>query len=268
MKPLPVEGHVPASLLEPFRGKRVLITGANGFVGRWMHETLTDTDVDFAVCLAVVGRKGWENANGQQFDYVVHCTTDGDDLERAMELLAPGGRMLYLSSGAVYGEQTCREAYSEHRPAIPTTAYGAKKRWHEVLCREVAVVARMFSFVGPGLRRHTGKEFLENNPIYPNSDTSIRGYQYAGDMARWLWTVLLKGAVGQCYNVGSNAETRVDRFAGLCGKVRGVEVHYRLQTGGDYYVPDTSRAEHELRLRQEVNLEDAVRRTLAWQSGV
>lgn len=270
MKPLPIENHVPRELLEPLYGKRVLITGANGFVGRWMYETLLQVKDIVAQWGGIHDRRGWGYAETQdKFDFVIHCTTDGDELERAMECLAPDGRMLYLSSGAVYGEQTCREAYGEHRQAIPTTVYGAKKRLHEMQCRNVAVIARLFSFIGPGLRRHTGKEFLEADPIQVKNPYATRSYLYAGDMARWLWTVLFKGQVGQCYNVGSIRGRTVLDFAKSCSEIRGKCVLWpdkpSFEFGTDYYVPDTSRAENELGLRKEVGLEDAIRRTLAWQ---
>lgn len=261
MKPLPVEGHVTPELLAPLAGKQVLITGAKGFVGRWMHESLEASGVE-CICWGVGRREPYPVL---AYDYVLHCATDGDDLDRAMSMLASGGKMLYLSSGAVYNSRNCP---TELHGVYPTDEYAAKKLRHEEQCKDVAVIARMFTFIGPGLRRHTGAEFLTANPIVCKCDFATRSYMYAGDMARWLWTVLLNGRVGEAYNVGSNLPMSVLGFARLCGQIRRVDVELDtdLAQVGNEYVPSISKATEELGLKCRISVGDAIRRTLEWQA--
>lgn len=283
LKPLPTAGAIPRDLLLPLKGRRVLITGAGGFVGAWLTETLMDADVGCEVTWLVrkepekVTRTGiavgdlseWQSAGG--YDYIAHCTTDGVGIEQAMRLLAPGGRMLYLSSGAVYGP--IDSPVMEVCPCRPTDAYGLMKLNHEQLLalgeNPRAVIARLFSFVGPGLRRHTGKEFLEADPIRVKDDGAVRSYLYASDLTLWLWTILLRGTVGRVYNVGSDQPTCVVDFAQACGKARGVPVEvWRDEPKmwqGTYYVPNTDRARDELGLPVTVGVDEAIRRTLEWQ---
>lgn len=282
-KPLPVEGHVPRALLEPLRGKRVLITGPNGFVGRWMSETLKHANV--GAHTFHLGRGQWSYASHiPAFDYCVHCTSEGDGvgsiIERAKRC---GGRVLYPSSGAVYGtamrlnEKSWEVAkylgeqrpFKEDDPYRPFGKYGEDKVRHERLCLEsgLATVARLFTFVGPGLRRHVGREFLEADPIKVKDDGAVRSFMYAGDMARWLWTILLKGHVWRCYNVGSGEPATVMSLAKECSHARGVkvEIDHQAEQVGTHYVPDTTRAETELGLRCKVGLVEAIGRTLAWR---
>jgi UDP-glucuronate decarboxylase len=252
--------------------KTVWITGANGFVGSWMSNSLAEyvrasrEFVDFWINVGDV-ENWWPYGRP---DYVVHATADGVGWQHVANVCrAAGAKMLLLSSGAVYGK--VRDAYGKDKPAqeywfcMPTTAYGAGKQLQERSCKDVAVIARLFSFIGPGLRRHTGREFLEANPINVKDDGAVRSYLYGSDLAAWLWTILLRGQVGRAYNVGSGEPTKVVDFAKKCGAVREVEVNVTTGVDGSYYVPNVERAEQELGLRQTIGLDDAIRRTLAWQ---
>jgi UDP-glucuronate decarboxylase len=251
--------------------KTVWITGANGFVGSWMSNSLAEyvrVGREFVNLWLNVGdvENWWPK---ERPDYIVHATADGVGWQHVANVCrAAGAKMLLLSSGAVY---EIRDSYGKKKPTredwfcMPTTAYGADKQLQERSCQDVAVIARLFSFIGPGLRRHTGREFLEADPITVKDDGAVRSYLYGSDLATWLWTILLRGQVGKAYNVGSGEPTKVVAFAKKCGAVRGVEVNVTAGDVGSYYVPNVERAGQELGLRQTVGLDDAIRRTLAWQ---
>lgn len=269
------------------RGELVVITGASGFVGGWMTESLrtvlrsNHADLsgrfDYDVVYSTPGVGAWWPKHRP--DYIIHATTDGVGWQHVAAVArAAGAKMLLLSSGAVYGEREDRKASKEvewdcisgsgllHK----CTDYGRMKRDQERSCRDIAVIARLFSFIGPGLRRHAGRVFLEDDPITVNDDGAVRSYLYASDLATWLWTLLLRGQVGRAYNVGSGEAIEVTRFANVCGEARKTNVVKRWNKAlvkiGTYYVPDVSRADQELGCRQTVGLDDAIKRTLAWQS--
>lgn len=280
--PLPIADTIPRDLLLPLKGKRVAILGASGFVGWWLLESLLATGVGAEVCIwcrsmldvsPYFGRvdethSGLLVMGGKPFDYVLDCTKDGIACAYACSIVAPGGRMLYLSSGAVYGvwPRILGPVAEDDGWEGAIDDYGRMKQRHELLCQDRAVIARLFSFIGPGLRRHTGKEFLEADPIRVKDDGAVRSYMWAGDMARILWTILLRGQVGRVYNVGSPEPMRVVDFARRCADIRGVPLEIEPGTGGTYYVPNTDRARDELGLTVTVGVDEAIRRTLEWMA--
>jgi dTDP-glucose 4,6-dehydratase len=242
-----------------------------------------------------------------EFQFVIHAATESAtkptaenpagsfdaDLaatRRVLEFARQTGtrRLLFTSSGAVYGRQP------EDLPGIPEdysgapsatdekSAYGQAKRASEFLCTMYSrqfgfdtLIARLFAFVGPHLplEGYAVGNFLRDamsgSSIRIESDGStVRSYLYAADMAAWLWTILLKGESAHPYNVGSPKAITVRELANEVAKTAdrkiGIEVLGRSGVPATRYVPDTSRAERELGLTARVSLEESLRRTMAW----
>jgi len=197
-------------------------------------------------------------------------------------------KFLFISSGAVYGLQPeemthLREDYSgAPDPLAPDSAYGQGKRGAEALCTAFArqfglhcKIARCFAFVGPLLPfdQHFAignfiRDALSGEPIRVRGDgTSLRSYMYASDLARWLWTILLRATSGQAFNVGSAQSISIKELANTVRSVLGVtaEVEVARRAGADSsvhrYVPCVKKAEEQLGLRCEVPLDEAIRKT-------
>jgi nucleoside-diphosphate-sugar epimerase len=221
------------------------------------------------------------------YDVIVHGT------ERVLQLAASSGarRLLLASSGAVYGSQPGDvELMPEDCGYAPLpqdlrAAYGQAKRCAEFLAcaqaewAETAVkIARCYAFVGPHLPLDSGYavgnfigDALGSGPIIVRGDgTSLRSYMYAADLATWLWAILLKGEGSRPYNVGSDHAVSVAQLAHeVAGLVRPpVEVRVLgdggCGGGGRNYVPDVSRARHELGLQVTYSLQQALSRTYDW----
>ncbi len=200
-------------------------------------------------------------------------------------------KLLFISSGAVYGRQPADVTLldEEHPggppPTSPASAYGEGKRAAELLCvlhgQQAGIepkVARPFAFVGPylPLDRHFAignfiGDALAGRPIVVRGDgTTVRSYMYSLDLALWLLTILVDGAPGRPYNVGSDEAVTIGdlarRVAGVCGEGLKVEIQGTPVRGVsvDRYVPNTSRARAELGLRTTVPLNDAIARTWRW----
>lgn len=199
-------------------------------------------------------------------------------------------RFLYLSSGAVHGPSSeIPTPTREDAPCGPivldeTAAYGVGKRLAELLAclhtRNSAtetVIARIWSCVGPRLplRGHFAigsfvADALAGRPITVTGDgADVRSYLYAGDLAVWLWTLLMRGDAGRPYNVGSDAPITILELARMVDASvgsAGVEVRGSRPAGrpSSHYVPDISQARSSLGLEPRITLDEGIRRMVAW----
>lgn len=294
-------------------GKRLFVTGGTGMIGKWLLTELLKFNVEVVVLsrdpsesirknphiLAssnlsfIKGDVRDFNFPKRRFDYIIHAATpvvsdELGDTELANIILdgtkrvldfatrCKCERLLYVSSGAVYGAQPPElDRIPETFPCNPTSAYGNGKLMAENLClnSEVpSVIARCFAFVGPGfpLNAHFAignfmGSCLRGEPILIKGDgTPLRSYMYSSDLAEWLIMLLMKGRIGECYNVGSEESISIRELAELVCRLT------KRQSGLDYtvsaqnkelprrYIPSTSKARHELGLVCRVGLQEAI----------
>ena len=202
-------------------------------------------------------------------------------------------RLLFTSSGAVYGKQPPHVSHmaEDHAGAPSTTdpgsAYGQAKRISEYMCCMYgqvygfnAMIARLFAFVGPCLPLDANfaignfiRDAMSGGPVRVSGDgTPFRSYLYAADLAIWLWTIILRGRIAYPYNVGSQAALTIEDLAraviaAIAPSVPAlIAVRPTSNEPAPRYVPDVRRAEQELGLRPLIPLDEAVRRTAAWHA--
>ncbi len=246
-----------------------------------------------------------------EFSYVVHAATEAsaklntqaplvmfdtivEGTRRMLKFSADYSvrRVLFVSSGAVYGKQPPNLTHIDEsfeggpNPLDRASAYAEGKRAAEMLCALAAgpglevAIARGFAFVGPymPIDAHFAignfiSDALRGGPIQVKGDgRAVRSYLYASDLAVWLWTILFKGRCGCAYNVGSEDALNVAALAhevaaALPGKP-GVKIASSPVAGAPIqrYVPSTARAREELGLLAEVPLREAICRTHRWFS--
>jgi dTDP-glucose 4,6-dehydratase len=299
------------SLWDTIAGANVFITGGTGFVGSWLLESfvwankqlnlrarmfvLTRDPEKFRADKPQLAREACVHIlhgdletfqfPAQEFHYVIHAAAESGCAQRVLEMAKTSGtrRVLYTSSGAVYGEQpTDIENLDEEfvAPIECCTPYGRAKRETETLCVRAAdaglgvVIGRLFAFVGPYLPLEKNfavgnfvRDARQGGPIEVEGDgTPLRSYLYAADLAIWLWTLLIKGSPGRPYNVGSDQAISILDLARtverVCGVKRGIRVALKSAIGAKpkRYVPAIARGREELRLEPWIGLEEGIRR--------
>lgn len=222
----------------------------------------------------------------KMFDTVVSGTRSVLELavERKVE------RVLFLSSGAVYGPQPFEIAHQRESWAggpnfvDPRNAYAEGKRAAEMLCGIYAqkfglkvTTARIFALVGPflALDAHFAignfiRDALSGKKVVVNSDgRALRSYLYAADLAVWLWSMLARAPGDSHYNVGSEEAISIRDLAARVAQVVG-SGEYEVLGKPDAnwnpgrYVPSTECIRTELGLTAKVSLNDAIWRTAMW----
>jgi len=198
-----------------------------------------------------------------------------------------GGKVLNLSSGAVYGTQPPNVTQIAETwlggpdPQLVQNAYGEAKRAAEALCAIYrqqfatnSVSARIFSLLGPGLPldQHFAagnfiRDALQNKEILILGDgRTQRSYLYAADLVVWLLTLLTRPNQATAYNVGSEQAISIAALANKVSEVIGGQGIAILGTNDKGwnpgpYVPDTSLIREEFGLAEKTPLSIAILNT-------
>jgi len=221
---------------------------------RWLTWIRCDLEKDGSALKAI-----------KKCDYILHAATDTASLGSSNQSLAlwqiiemwrsiisaektlGNPKILLISSGAVYGKLTENGAQDDQPWLIShddsRSAYAIGKRF----CEESAVletmynssritIARCFSFFGPGLP--LGKSYAIGNFIrdiisgqeihIKGNGSAIRSYMHVADLCIWLLNLLIKGQIGEAYNVGSETPISMAQLAELVKQISTSDVQIRV----------------------------------------
>ena len=324
--------NVSSDDLEHWRDSRILVTGGTGVLGSWIVGSLVFANdrLGLGLRLSLVSRdpknvpiRGREDVAviegdiraltiKEDFDLIIHGAAGsstnyglGDAEPRVMAATIIDGtwrilecaarnraRLLFLSSGAVYGPQITPVAEQSNTgpdPLDPRSAYGEAKRVAENLCASAtkageveAVIARLFASVGPRLPLDSyfaaGNflgDVLARRPIRVQGDgRPRRSYLYMGDIPEWCLAIATRGSFGSAYNVGSPEALTIAELAHKIAALAPnaglpVEIAVAEQDGpAPWYVPITSKALSELGLEPRIGIDEALSKSFSWFSAI
>jgi dTDP-glucose 4,6-dehydratase len=227
-----------------------------------------------------------ENNPRAMFSTVVDGT--GRVLDFALEKNA--SRILFLSSGAVYGQQPWEmthvpESWLGSLNCVePRNTYAEAKRAAEMLCAiyhkqhgQQIAIARIFALLGPyislGIHFAAGnfiKDAIDGRLVTVNGNgLPCRSYLYASDLIVWLWQMLLNAKPITPYNVGSDESIELKDLANKIAVLLGNGIYSVLgevDVGWNpgRYVPNTNLIRNDLGLERTVSLDQAILRTAYW----
>jgi nucleoside-diphosphate-sugar epimerase len=200
-------------------------------------------------------------------------------------------KILYISSGAVYGKQrrstakfkenhlelykkiNFKEGYKEE--------YSNTKIKNEELFKRFAKkgknvsIARCFTFVGQYLPQDSYyavgniiKNILTNESIKINADFKvIRSYMYDDDLVKWLLKIL-DNSTKDCpiYNVGSNDAISLHKLAILLAEKYNLSINFKNEKISmktiDKYIPSIYKAKRKLNLSNNHTSLNAIIKTI------
>lgn len=201
-------------------------------------------------------------------------------------------RFHHISSDEVYGDLPMNSTpFTEKYPYNPTSPYSASKAasdhfvraWHETYGLPV-LLTNCSNNYGPF---HYPEKLIpliilnalesQELPVYGKGD-NVRDWLYVEDHARALEDVIIRGTVGETYNIGGRSErTNLDVVKAICAyldekKPRSDGRSYAEQVtfvpdrpGHDRrYAIDPSKIENELGWRPTETFESGLRKTIQW----
>jgi dTDP-glucose 4,6-dehydratase len=207
---------------------------------------------------------------------------------RLAEKYLRDSKIVYVSSGAVYGQQPDGILHiEENMPLLPIESlpenkrhYAAAKRDAENIIKNLGVtglnvsIARCFAFVGPWLPRD--KHFaignfidsvLKKKTITVNAkNLVIRSYMYADDLVEWLIEIS-KNSRYDCpiFNVGSENEISIQKLAELLALKFDLKLDMKpvcKDLNVDRYVPSIKKASKELGLKIDNEIFISLKKTI------
>jgi nucleoside-diphosphate-sugar epimerase len=187
-----------------------------------------------------------------------------------------GSKILYTSSGAVYGEQkkkfiALKENYLIYNKKINfKKGYKQSYSYFKLKCEKSfeklssfgikVSIARCFAFVGEFLPLNSSyvignfiQNILKKKKIKVNSNYQIyRSYMHSDDLVKWLLQILDNSNI-QCpiYNVGSDNKISIHQIANVLAKKYDLDVDSpKLSLKKiDYYIPNINKAKKVLGLK-------------------
>lgn len=157
-----------------------------------------------------------------------------------------GGRLLFLSSGEIYGvSEDAQSAFQENDYGYtdildPRSCYPESKRAAETLCASYfaqfgvdTVVARLCHVYGSAITDSNSRadaQFLRKavrheDIIMKSPGLQVRSFCYVKDAAIGLLYVLLKGKSGEAYNVANrNSVATIREYAETLASISGVRL--------------------------------------------
>lgn len=199
-------------------------------------------------------------------------------------------KILYTSSGAVYGKQTnkvrgFKENYLKFNKSINfekgyKRSYSNFKLKSEKLFQRLGQknldvsIARCFSFVGEFLPINSGfivgnfiSNILNREPIKIKSNYNIiRSYMHEDDLVEWLLKIIFE-ANNTCpiYNVGSDHRVNIRKLGLYLAKKNKLNFKFEKIKKGleDIYFPCINKTKKELKLKINFNSYNSVTKTIS-----
>ncbi len=200
-------------------------------------------------------------------------------------------RFLHVSTDEVYGSLGANGLFSETTAYAPNSPYSASKASSDHLVRAWQHTYNLPTLITNCSNNYGPHQFpeklipliihnalnLKPLPIYGDGQ-NIRDWLYVEDHCKGIIEVLLKGKIGESYNIGGNNErNNLDLVKTICKHLdklaprQDKQKHETAITlvkdrpGHDRrYAIDSSKIQKELAWRPEENLESGLYKTIEW----
>lgn len=190
-------------------------------------------------------------------------------------------KFIFISTDEVYGEIP-RGKFTENSPIKPNSPYAASKAAADLLVQAYirtyklpAIIIRPCNNYGPWqypekLIPVAISSVLKGQkaPVYAKGE-NVREWLYVDDCARGIIQVMLKGKIGEVYNLGSACESKnIDTVKLLLKNLRVSQNRYEFvndRLGHDIrYSLDSGKIKKALGWKPKVNFSEGIKLTVNW----
>lgn len=232
-------------------------------------------------------------------DYIIYCAIlkkHNEDLKAVKNYKKLAikhhlkSKILYLSSGAVYGVQKNKKNFKEShldKFKIINFKNGYKKNYsliklkNEKFFKELGKkgldvsIARCFTFVGPNLPLNSYyvigniiDSILKKKIINIKANYKIiRSYMHSDDLVRWLIKIL-QNSNQKCpiFNVGSDDKISIHQVSKTLAKKFNLKTSKKIIKLNkiDYYIPNINKAKKKLNLNLKYNSLQSIKKTISF----
>ena len=224
-----------------------------------------------------------DNSFGNSLAFTLNNTYGTHVLLEAARVYGGVRRFIAVSTDEVYGESSVgrEDGCNEASTLEPTNPYSAAKAGAEMMVKAYMTSYRMPCIITRGNNVYGPHQFPEklvpkftllasrgaDLPVHGDGGAT-RSYLYVGDVAAAFETILLKGKVGETYNIGTQKERSVldvaRDIASIFGAEPGKIVHVRDRAFNDqrYFICDKKLA--ALGWKEGTPWEEGLRATVDW----
>jgi UDP-glucuronate decarboxylase len=186
---------------------------------------------------------------------------------------------LFFSSGEVYGNiggKIPEYLFGNLDPLAPRSCYAESKRMGETMCmaylRQYNIpvkIIRPFHTYGPNVDLDDGRVFADfisdvinkRDIVLKSNGTSVRSFCYLSDATVAYFTVLLKGQIGEAYNVGG-FETSIRELAEKLSNEYNLFIKFGTKSTGYPFVSPSLTKIQKLGWQPKTSVRDGFRRTI------
>lgn len=293
--------------------KKLLILGGSGFIGSsivdyGINKKLIKNDISEIYVLSRSNKLKPKKYNHikityinksilnvkkiPQINYIIYCLKNKNirvsnnyfnQFLKLLKTLKDKPKILFTSSGAVYGKNTNKKRDFENKKITNDSInnltgykkeYAKEKVFLEKKIKELSVkdykvsIARCYTFIGKNITRYNYaiSDLINDannlNRIKLKSTINVyRSYMHANDLSNWLIKIV-KNSNTKCpiYNVGSDRVINLKDLTKKIGLIVNKKISLKTNKSNkfDYYAPSTAKAYKELNLKISINLNDAL----------
>ena len=276
--------------------KRLIILGSSGFVGKSLNDYLKKKKTFKIINFSRSVKKDILLIKKlPKSDFIVYCINNKNikislkyffHFRELLKNLSKNTKILFFSSGAVYGPRSIKKNFNEKENINPKKynkftgykkKYAKEKFLLETEFKKIAKngykvsIIRGFTFYGKYILKYDYliskilKAVKKKSKLIIKNKNTFRTFMHSDDMCMFLIKVLEKSSSKCCiYNLGSSEEIDLENFVNFLNKKYNSNIIFdNSSTLIDYYVPSTLKIFRDFNFKKLISFNKGIKLLLS-----